>query len=65
MQTSHGPNNFTRFDDSALLSWRAQARAELERLPLRSPAREALSERYDASLDELVERARQAWTKIR
>ena len=56
MQTSDEPADFTRLDDSALLSWRARARTELERLPLRSASREALSALYDASLDELVER---------
>jgi hypothetical protein len=56
--------DFTALDDSALLSWRAQARAELEKLPSRSAARAALSALYDASLDELVERARRAWAKI-
>jgi len=63
MQTSDEPGDFTRLDDSALLSWRARARTELERLPLRSASREALSALYDASLDELVERARKAWAK--
>jgi hypothetical protein len=63
MQTSDEPADFTRPDDSALLSWRARARTELERLPLRSASRKALSALYDASLDELVERARKAWAK--
>jgi len=63
MQTSDEPADFTRLDDSALLSWRARARTELERLPPRSASREALSALYDASLDELVERARKAWAK--
>jgi hypothetical protein len=63
MQTSDEPGDFTRLDDSALLSWRARARTELERLRPRSAAREALSALYDASLDELVERAREAWAK--
>ena len=63
MQTSDEPGDFTRLDDSALLSWRARARTELERLRPRSAAREALSALYDASLDELVERARKAWAK--
>ena len=63
MQTSDEPADFTRLDDSALLSWRARARTELERLRPRSAAREALSALYDASLDELVERARKAWAK--
>jgi hypothetical protein len=65
MQTSDGPNDFSLLGDSALLGWRAETRAELERLPPRCAAREALSELYDASLDELVERARRAWAKIK
>ena len=65
MDTSDRPNDFTPLDDSALLTWRAEARAELDRLPLRSASREALSALYDASLDELVKRARRAWTEIR
>jgi hypothetical protein len=36
-------------------------RAELQRLSPHSAARAALAARYDASLDELVERARNAW----
>jgi hypothetical protein len=63
MQTTDEPADFTRLDGSALLSWRARARTELERLPLCSASREALSALYDASLDELVERARKAWAK--
>jgi hypothetical protein len=64
MDISDGPDDFAQLDDSALLTWRAEARAELERLPPRSDSREALSALYDASLDELVERARKAWAKI-
>lgn len=56
--------DFTRLDDSALLSAREQMRAELERLPPHSASHAALSARYDASLDELVERARRVWAKI-
>jgi hypothetical protein len=55
--------DFTRLDDSALLSMREQMRAELERLPPHSACHAALSARYAASLDELVERARRAWTR--
>jgi hypothetical protein len=54
--------DFTRLDDSALLSIRAQMRAELERLPPGSAGRAALTAQLEASLDELVERARRAWT---
>jgi hypothetical protein len=63
MDASDESRDFTLLDDSALLTWRAQARAELEMLPPRSAARENLSALYDASLDELVERARRAWAK--
>jgi hypothetical protein len=38
-------------------------RAELQRLPPHSPGYAALTARYDASLDELVERARKAWAR--
>jgi hypothetical protein len=58
------PDDFALLDDSALLAWRAETRLELDRLP-RSAFREALSALYDASLDELVNRARRAWTQIR
>jgi hypothetical protein len=63
MDTSRNPDSFTQLDDSALLTWRARTRAELERLPPRSAAHQALSALYDASLDELVKRARSAWAK--
>jgi hypothetical protein len=56
-------SDFTSLDDNALFSTREQVRAELERLPPHSAAHAALSARYDASLDELVERARRAWTR--
>lgn len=55
--------DFTRLDDTALLRTREQMRAELQRLPLHSVTYAALAARYDASLDELVERARKAWTR--
>jgi hypothetical protein len=63
MTTSRQPADFTRLDDSALISARAQMRAELQRLPPFSADHAALSALYDASLDELVERARKAWTQ--
>jgi hypothetical protein len=62
MKTNDERADLTQLDDSALLNWRAEARAEMERLPPQSAARAELSARYDASLDELVERARRAWT---
>jgi hypothetical protein len=55
--------DFTRLDDSALLSARQQMRAELRLLPPHSDGHAALSAWYDASLDELVERARRAWSQ--
>ena len=55
--------DFTRLDDTALLRARERMRAELQRLPPYSPGHAALAARYDASLDELVDRARKAWTR--
>jgi hypothetical protein len=56
-------SDFTRLDDAALISVRAQMRAELERLPPRSAGHAALSRAYDASTAEIDDRARRAWTK--
>lgn len=53
---------FTRLDDSALLSWRAEMRAELERLPPGSASYAALAARYDRSTEEVNDRARRAWS---
>ena len=64
MNPGEEPPDFTRLDDTALLSTREQIRAELQRLPPHSAAHATLAARYDASLDELVERARKAWTRI-
>ena len=55
--------DFTQLDDSALLRTREQMRAELQRLPPHSPGHATLAACYDASLDELVERARKAWAR--
>lgn len=55
--------DLTRLDDSALLSMRAEMRAELERLPPGSPGHAALSELYDQSTQEVNDRARQAWSR--
>lgn len=63
MNPAADPADFTRLDDTALLSAREQMRAELQRLPPHSPGYAALAARYDASLDELVERARTAWMR--
>jgi hypothetical protein len=57
------PPDFTRLDDTALLSMRARMRAELERLPENSAARAALIRVYDASTEEVTERARKAWAR--
>jgi hypothetical protein len=59
--TDHTPD-FTQLDDSALISRRAEMRAELERLPPHSAGRDALSRAYDASTEEIDDRARKAWT---
>jgi hypothetical protein len=63
MNPAAEPPDFTRLDDTALLSAREQMRVELQRLPLNSPGHAVLAARYDASLDELVERARTAWMR--
>jgi hypothetical protein len=57
------PPDFTTLDDSALLSLRARMRAELEELPANSAARTALLRIYDASTEEVTDRARKAWTR--
>jgi hypothetical protein len=57
------PPDFTRLDDSALLSIRARMRAELGLLPPNSPALAALTRAYDASTEEITDRARRAWTR--
>lgn len=56
-------DDFARMDDSALLSWRADTRAELERLAPGSPGHAALTARYDESTEEVTDRAREAWSK--
>ena len=56
-------DDFTRLDDSALLSWRAEARAELERLSSASVAHATLAALYDRSTSEVNERARRAWSR--
>ena len=55
--------DFARLDDSALLSRRAEMRAELERLPPASPAHAALTAVYDKSTEEIDVRARRAWAR--
>lgn len=55
---------FTQLNDSALLSWRAETRVELERLPPGSPEHVTLTSLYDESTEEVTERARKAWAKV-
>jgi len=56
--------DFTQLDDSALLSRRAEMRAELERLPPASPGHAALTALYDKSTEEVNGRARKAWSTV-
>ena len=56
-------DEFALLDDTALLSRRAEMRAELERLPPASPGHVALAARYDLSTEEINDRARAAWSK--
>ena len=60
MNDSH---DFAALDDSALLTWRAEARDELERLPPGSLDHAELAALYDMSTSEVTERARQAWSR--
>jgi hypothetical protein len=55
--------DLTRLDDSALISMRAEMRAELERLPPASPDHAALTARYDQTTEEVDDRARRAWAR--
>jgi hypothetical protein len=55
--------DFTRLDDSALLSKRAEMRAALQRLPPASPGHAALTALYDKTTGEVDDRARKAWTR--
>jgi hypothetical protein len=57
--------DFSLLDDSALLSRRAEMRAELERLPPASAGRAALAALYDRSTEEVDDRAREAWSRAR
>jgi hypothetical protein len=56
-------DDFTGLDDSALLSRRAEMRAELERLPTGSPDHAALIALYDRSTEEVDARATKAWAQ--
>jgi hypothetical protein len=55
--------DLTRLDDSALISMRAEMRAELERLPPASPGHAALTARYEKTTEEVDDRARRAWAR--
>jgi hypothetical protein len=55
--------DFTKLDDSALLTRRAEMRAELERLPPLSADHAALTRVYAATTAEITGRARRAWTR--
>jgi hypothetical protein len=55
--------DLTRLDDSALISMRAQMRAELERLPPASPDHAELTALYDKTTEEVDDRARRAWAR--
>ena len=63
MSAAEEPPDLTQLDDTALLAAREQIRAELQSLPPHSPGHTALTARYDASPDELVDRARKAWRR--
>jgi hypothetical protein len=56
-------DDFARMNDSELLGWRAETRAELERLAPGSPGHAALTACYDVSTAEVNDRARRAWSK--
>jgi hypothetical protein len=58
-------DEFALLDDSALLTWRAEVRAELERLAPHSPGHAELAARYDLSTQEVDDRARKAWSRAR
>jgi len=58
-------DDFAALDDAALLSWRVEARAELERLAPHSSAHAELAARYDVSTREVDDRARRAWSRDR
>jgi hypothetical protein len=55
--------DLTRLDDSALISMRAEMRAELERLPPASPDHAELTVLYDKTTEEVDDRARRAWAR--
>ncbi|HUC22493.1 MAG TPA: hypothetical protein VMA73_07285 [Streptosporangiaceae bacterium] len=58
-------DEFEALDDTALLSRRAEMRAELERLPPGSPGQIALTALCDLSAIIVDDRARAAWSTSR
>lgn len=56
-------DDFALLDDSALLTWRVEVRAELERLAPHSPDHAQLAAQYDLSTQEIDDRARKAWSR--
>jgi hypothetical protein len=55
--------DFSRLDDTTLISLRQQMRAELGRLPPHSLGHAQLAARYALSTAEMNERARVAWAR--
>jgi hypothetical protein len=55
-------DDFTKLDDNALLSRRAEMRAELGRLSPASSGYAVLRAIYDKSTAEVNDRARKAWS---
>jgi len=64
MNASDQPVDFTKLDDSALLSRRAQMRAELKLLSPVSGEYASLAALYDKSTEEVNDRARKAWSNV-
>ena len=58
-----GDEDFSKLNDSALLSRRSEMRAELERLPPGSLGHVVLAALYDRSTQEIDDRARRAWAR--
>ena len=62
MSISEEPD-FSRLDDSALISMRERMRGELERIPPHSPGHAELAARYELTTAEMNQRARAAWSR--
>lgn len=56
-------DDLSQLDDSALLSRRAQMRAELERLPPGPAGHATLVSLYNKSTEGVNDRARKAWAR--